>query len=296
VVDGHGVVEVRGTIRGFTFNGGNDDIHIKLADNARALFARGCASVTLGADSVFTGVANVPFSLRTLKGGAHAELVDVDIIGLGTEDLEALEALERFTPVFPAWGGKKWARRIPLKASWRDTETLPTFRHPVTGLRKWLKKGSERAHFWNRVAEVLTKTHAPGALQSKARFWAARARRKQATGRERILMNAYALVGYGERVVLPLLVFVAIAALGAWFLYTQQGYLAVENLKDKCFGVVFARTLLLPFNFLKLTSDAANTSVSTPALAVTTFVRVSGFVLIGFAAFAARRVARVETR
>ena len=56
--------------------------------------------------------------------------------------------------------------------------------------------------------KLLEVTHAPGAVQANARFAWAKARQKALRfGREKALLWTYSLVGYGERILKPLVLY-----------------------------------------------------------------------------------------
>lgn len=69
--------------------------------------------------------------------------------------------------------------------------------------------------FWAQLSDLVAEKKAPGSVQSALRFVAAHARLKAAPrrSRERSWLRLYWLLGYGERIERPLLIYLTAATL-----------------------------------------------------------------------------------
>jgi hypothetical protein len=136
-----------------------------------------------------------------------AELEDVNVYDLNIGDLLTLEGAERVEPWVPR---PQMARRAE-DAMFRDQD-------PRLAQR-------QRMHFWSRMTDILKLKKAPGRLQSEVRYAAQRARNNALPmRRERALLTAYSLVGYGERILLPLGWYLLVGlVLTVWFSAPDRG-------------------------------------------------------------------------
>jgi hypothetical protein len=137
---------------------------------------------------------------RLISDVDEAELERIDIYHLTVDDVRRLKAAARITP---------WIPGRPLAARRREL-AMPL------GTDDKRLRAQRRADFWIQFADVLSAQQASGSVQSNVRVATMRARRKAlGYGRERFWLAAYSLIGYGERILIPLAIWLAgVMALG----------------------------------------------------------------------------------
>jgi hypothetical protein len=222
--------------------------------------------------AIVNGAPDGALVLEELKTVTGAELEDVNIYHLNIGDLQTLKDAERVEP----WLPRPRMARLAEDAMFREQE-------PRVAQR-------QRMHFWSQMTDVLRMRKAPGRLQSEVRYAAQRARRKAlAIGRERAVLTAYGLVGYGERILLPLLWYVVLASvLTAWFSVPEQG----DKWSLGQSVSLFIDVVESPLAFFRLA--AVPSLESTPQELALLGYRVVGLLLLLLSVFAVRRLVRLE--
>ena len=138
---------------------------------------------------------------------ADAEIEGVSLYELSIADVPNLAKAARVSP---------W---IPRARKARKLERAMTF-----GVSSDNGTRRQRAViFWERLGIALQDQHAPGSDQSNVRLAAYRARKRQlswrANTREKALLTAFSVIGYGERIVLPLCIWLVGLLVAALVLY-----------------------------------------------------------------------------
>lgn len=254
-------------------------IRLRLEQASQVLDARGEVSLDATRASVCSGDPRHPLVIAGVKGAEGAHILDVDIYSLEIHDLNGLKEAERLSPWLPRGrAGKR--RQDNMKLGGGSIEEV----------------ARKRAHFWTRLATIVEGTHAPGRIQSEVRFASARARRRgSAQGREKKVLQLYAVVGYGERIGSPLLLLLALSAAAA-LAHEDVSSLQIGSLADVAtFGGNLVAYFLSPLKILRIDGLPSPPHVSDdwPQIGAA-LVRALGFVLIGFSLLAIRRVAKTD--
>ena len=267
-------VYAQGWLDGPSFGQAGKPVNVSVS--GRVLDATGHARLYSEPSSVVSGHADTPLALSAVDAAAEAEVENVDIYGLGISDLTKLGAAERFYPWLPGPGE---CRRREDRMFSDDDERLARRR---------------RMHFWASATAIVKNSHAPGRIQSEVRFAAQRARRRALpAGKERLWLSMYGLVGYGERVIRPLVGFVLLSfAVAVWF--------AWSDITAQAFGMGSWRSLWpvwwdlarSPLAFFRLVSAPERESVGQSAALL--LFRVLGLFLLLLPLLAVRRLVRLE--
>jgi hypothetical protein len=281
---GSGEVQVLGAITDVRFGSGTNPISLNVRGQVFA--ASGQVNLEMGPEAVCVGDRYTPLEVHRIKDCKGGLLDGVGVYWLeGIGELTTLEQAESFSPWFPP------RSRLGVSLPWRDPRTA--FRDRMIlggGSAETIRQ--KQAHFWNRMAGILENNHAGGTVQSEVRWEAARARRRALRwGRERFLLSAYSLIGYGERIFLPLLWLFVLAGIATPILLDPPPVsLSCERWDE--FGSTFGRTLLSPLAFFRFvgTPDAHGPLEHGALLTV----RIAGLLLLFFALAAIRRVTKAE--
>ena len=150
-----------------------------------------------------------------------------------------------------------------------------------------------RADFWTQLSEVLREQQASGSVQSNVRVAAMRARRRAlGYGRERFWLAAFSLIGYGERILLPLAVWLAgvVAAGVAYALVVDVPYrvVSVEFVK------LLARLLAGPLAILRVEELRPQNAPGTWDTVIWVGAQVLGTICLGAVLVAIRKVTRAS--
>jgi hypothetical protein len=141
-------------------------------------------------DALCQGSAHSPLVVTHVGKVDGAELERINIYHLSVGDIRRLQPAARVTPWIP---GARAARRREL------TMRLGTDNEQLQAER--------RADFWTKLAAILSTQQVLGSTQSNVRLASMRARRRALPrGRERFWLWVFSLIGYGERIMLPLLI------------------------------------------------------------------------------------------
>jgi hypothetical protein len=301
-------------------------LRLRLDRNARVLAGSGDVFLDARKGAFISGASDDPVRLHGVGSVRNAELETVELSSLGPSDLRRLSMAQRVVPGF-----RPRTKRRPIEVGSSDDDQREEQDYSIHGLtpsdvrrlfkaqpvvpglvgpslRRWIQtrlaappsmsSGKEyaarhsAAFFWQTLAELTKDKHCPGSVQAEVRYRAARARRRAAAwGREKLLLAVYSIVGYGERVGRPILLFVAIAVVGG--LRLQDAVRGATGMKWSHLESV-VRAALLPFSIFSPISGVGVPGNNVGLLALAISIRVLGLVLIGFAVIAARKITRLE--
>jgi hypothetical protein len=271
---GSGYISIGGTLTRPRFEPVTD---LVVEVRGSVLDATGEVTVLIAnARSVVTGDRDRPVVLKAIREAQSALLEQVDIYNLAIGDLSALETSERFSPWIPA---PRKARRLEdaMSLGGGSDETIRV----------------KRAHFWMRVSTMTRDKHAPGVVQSEVRYAAQRARRRSLRfGREWAMLAAYQCLGFGERILRPLLLYAVLTGAVAVVFTADPGHGGLANAN---FLSIWVSVLASPLAFLRLPSVGTALHPHGPAQqGALFFMRLVGLLLLLLALIAARRLAKAE--
>lgn len=252
---------------------------VELSVLGRVLDAEGEVALTAHSRAVVSGGPSGALALRAVRDVTGAEVDNVDIYGLTIGDLAPLRQAERFYPWLPR----------PRKCREREDAM---FAEEEKGLAR-----RRRMHFWSGMTAIVKDTHAPGRVQSEVRYAAQHARQRALPWRkERLLLYAYWLLGYGERILRPLVWYAVLSlALAAWFAGPFERTALTWNAVLETWNTVapmWWKVAQAPLSFFRLTTGPFLDSTAQQA-ALLSF-RVIGLLLLVLSLLAVRRLVRLE--
>lgn len=267
-VSGQGRLWVRGTLRRSAIESQTPARRIVLGIDvdSEVWNARGSVLLDARPGSICHGLAETPLQLLGVQVADDSELDNVNMFGLSAlSDLRQLAGAERLSP----WMPRRWLSFRPAREAADGMDMTP----------------AEKAHFWSRLSDMLRESHARGAVQADVRYLAKRARRHELSwGREKSLLTIYSAVGYGERILLPLILLVLAALLVTQVLvWPPGGGVAWQD---------FFRVLVSPLAFFRFVKAVQPEGLGQEILLVV--YRVLGLGLLVLAFLAARRVVRAD--
>lgn len=278
-VAGYGIVTLSGRVRGLTVADGSR-IEVQLAGAAQVTQATGPTVLRASRGSTCLGRQDAPLVLLPGTDLTEADVQHVDIYNLRVADIPGLRRCERLAPALPSRSWRDWQHPA------RKREDAMVF--PGDSQRE---RDQQRAYFWASMSALLKEKHAPGSTQSEVRLAAVRARRKSLPlGRERLLLWLFSLIGYGERVVLPLAVFLLLCLPAAFWL---QRHAALPTGWLHEWYRLIQQPLAL-FHVLSVPTVTVTGQVPLAEVGVVDLIRAVGVVLIGFSVLAIRRITRPE--
>jgi hypothetical protein len=270
---GSGSVIAVGELSESEFKPEGGPLTLSIPSGKEAIDVFGKAAVSAVQGSVCAGLKNRPLKLTQVLDANGSEFQEVDLFALTLRDVVPMSELERLGPWFPTSLKELRARADAMTHGTTDPD---------------LQK-SRNAHFWSRMSVILNDTHAPGNAQSKARYLAARARRRAAPwGREKILLSLYSAVGYGETILRPAIILPALAVIATALkmIFGKGGDPAIP---DTLLGY-----LLAPLTFFRASTVLPPPSEDTlPTLGLTALTIVE-LLLLFFLLSAIRRVTKAE--
>lgn len=263
----NGILNLRGSHDGHRIEGlphATPTVH--LIDGVVFLNAQGRFALKAEKQTLINGDAATPAMITAIESVEEAELDRVNLLHL---EFGSLIPLQRATRVAPWLPGLYGTRRL---------EALVNF-----------KNDEQRAYYWRELTRIMADKHAPGNLQSIARFQGYSARLAASTSiREKSLLTVYRGVGFGECIGRPLVVYVVISAVLA----------CLYMLGDKDSGTLrtLGGMLLAPLGILRAVDSEALVSAKRGTLELITvdLARIVGAALIAFSLLAARRLTRAE--
>jgi hypothetical protein len=277
-VIGVGFVQTSWDLESPTFSpeGGELTLHMDASSNVMNASGR-VALGDLRSGVLFQGSSTNPVAVTYVsKEMAHAELDRINIYDLTVGDVRRLKTTARITPWIPvSWAARK--RELAMPVGTDDK-----------GLR-----AQRRADFWAQFAEILSAQHASGSVQSDVRVAVMRARRKALRyGRERFWLSAYSLIGYGERILLPMVVWLAGVVLAglayALVVGVPYGIISVEFIK------LLVRFMAGPLAILRVEELRPKNVPGSWDTVIWVGAQVLGTICLGGALIAVRKVTRAS--
>jgi hypothetical protein len=257
----------------FTPQGGELTLHVP---GPHSVF-NASGRVTLGTVSdgaLCQGSTHSPLVLAGVKEiGEGGELERLDLYDLSVGDVRRLQPAGRVTPWIP--GPRAARERERAMRVGTDSPKL---------------QAQRRADFWTKLAATLSAQQVLGSVQSNVRLASMRARRRALPwGRERFWLSAFALIGYGERIMLPLLVWLGGVVLAG------LGYAAVvgvpSGVASPQFVELLGRLALGPLAILRVELRPPNVPGPWDTV-IWVAAQVLGAVCLGSALVAIRKVTR----
>jgi hypothetical protein len=293
-VSGSGSIVISSSVADALFSRqpGQPPLTVVLAEGSQLLDARSAPysepiALQLAAGSVCTGHPELPLRLQTVQVHAGSQLQDVNCYELKLPDLLQVQECQRFHPWIPrprrSWRPVTWVQH-PAR-HWEDAQIDELTRD--LSLR-------ERSHYWATMATILKESHAPGWVQSEARYAAARCRRASTPDRrEWLLLSVYRLAGYGERIFRPVLLLGALAAIAVALHSGANGLSFSPEAMGSTVRLWF-RYLVAPLAFFRIESlPSIHVNTFWPGLGLTVY-RAVGILLIVICLIATRRIAKAE--
>jgi hypothetical protein len=274
---GRGTVSVRSRMDFPRFDPGPEGrIAVLVRPDGKIYKGAGEIELSQAVGAVITGNrGRRPLAVTRVGDVTDAELLQISLYGL--EDPGCIQALRRARRVVP------W---IPSALRARQLQGTQTLGAPInSGRYRW-----ERNHtLWADLVEILQNDQGNGAIQADARVHRMRARKRALSPRsnpiEWLLLSAYALFGYGERITTPLLVWGGFVS-ACFVALTRAGHVRIAggsaNLHIE---------LMSPLHVL----DALRSQpIPMPAWCqlLMSVCQSAGFLLVGMSAMAARRMLR----
>jgi hypothetical protein len=228
----------------------------------------------VGEDALCQGAAQNPLAITSVGMVEGAELERINIYELSVGDVRRLTPAARVTPWIP---DARAARRRELAMRLgTDNKQL---------------QAERRADFWTKLAAILSSQQVLGSTQSNVRLASMRARRRALPrGREKFWLWAFSLIGYGERIVQPLLIWlggVVLAGLAhAAIVPVPSGIASIQ------FADLLVRLALGPLAFLRVDQLRPPNALGPWDTVIWIFALVLGTVCLGFSLVAIRKVTR----
>jgi hypothetical protein len=262
---------------------------LRVVSLGRALECSGTVALYNSPNCHITGARRRPIGIVSARNIKNANLDNVNLSQLPTRHIEQLRKANRVVPYVPWPLPRRSERPVDEKSG-----LVPTI--PRTIMQGRLAK-YDSAYFWANLADLVKDKHCPGHVQAKVRLAAIRCRRKSVhLGREKFLLIAYSLVGYGELLLRPILVYVALTYLGGLYFTGVTPIDPISRMATEpwTFLEAWIQCLLLPLTFFRPPSGVPFPTDNLGQLSAAISLRVIGIVLIGFSVLAARRLVRLE--
>lgn len=254
--------------------------------NSTGLFVKGSPEIKrLYPGATLIGASDGTLAPRIIDGDMkNARIENLNVYYIDTRALPFLEQLEHLTVWIPD------SRKLRIENEHNRGDGVAVV--PIS------KEFSARYHFWRRISEMVAEKGGRGEVQSRLRETANRTRLRSLSGftRERLLLWLYSLVGYGERIGLPLAIHTSLAVgfavlIGLWF-PDALGANEAQPCSLGEFAWLAWQILISPLAFFRF---AEVPDVATQwAQVLLMLVRINGVVMIFFSLAAIRRVARAE--
>jgi hypothetical protein len=225
-------------------------------------------------DRLCQGSTQSPLVITTVRAIQQgAELERVDIYDLSVGDIRRLQPAGRITPWIP--GPRAARKREQAMRVGTDSPELQPQR---------------RADFWTQLAAVLSAQQVLGSVQSNVRLASLRARRKALShGREKLWLSAFSLIGYGERILLPLLLWFSGIVLAGLVYAAVVGI--PSGIASPQFVELLGRLALGPLAILRVELHPLNTPGPWD-MVIWVAVQLLGTICLGFALVAIRKITR----
>jgi hypothetical protein len=273
---GSGVVHVRRDLESPTFSPEGGELALTVeGPTGNVMNASGQVKLQfVGNDALCQGAAQNPLAITSVSMVEGAELERINIYELSVGDVRRLAPAARVTPWIP--GARDARRRELAMRLGTDNEQL---------------QAERRADFWTKLAAILSSQQVLGSTQSHVRLASMRARRRALPrGREKFWLGAFSLIGYGERIVQPLLIWlggVVLAGLAhAAIVPVPSGIASIQ------FADLLVRLALGPLAFLRVDQLRPPNAPGPWDTVIWIFALVLGTVCLGFSLVAIRKVTR----
>jgi hypothetical protein len=274
-ITGSGRVHVRSDLESPTFSPEGGELAVVIHPTGNVMNASGRVVLEqVAEDALCQGSAQSPLVVTRVGKVDGAELERINIYDLSVGDVRRLQPAARVTPWIP---NALEARRREL------TMRLGTDNAKLQAER--------RADFWTKLAAILSAQQVLGSTQSNVRLASMRARREALSwSRERFWLSVFSLIGYGERITLPLL----------WWLggvvLASLAHAAVvpipSGIASRQFAELLVRLALGPLAFLRVDELRPPNAPGPWDTLIWIAALILGTVCLGFALVAIRKVTR----
>jgi hypothetical protein len=275
-ITGSGRVHVRWDLESPTFSPEGGELALRINVTGNVLNASGCVVLEeVAGDALCQGSAEGLLVVTRVGEVDGAELERINIYNLSVGDVGRLRPAARVTPWIPA---------NPLKA--RSCEHAMRL-----GTDNAKLQADRRADFWTKLAATLSTQQVLGSTQSNVRLASMRARREALPwGREKFWLSVFSLIGYGERITLPLvwwLVVVTLASLAHAAVVPIPSGIASSQ-----FAELFGRLALGPLGFLRVEVLRPPNAPGPGDTLIWIGALILGTIFLGFALLAIRKITR----
>ena len=273
-ITGTGRVHVRQDLESPTFSPEGGELALRVYRTGNVMNASGRVVLEeVAEDALCQGAAHNPLVVTSVGEVNGAELKRINLYELSVGDVRRVQPAARVIPWIPTRGarGRELAMRLGT-----DNEQL---------------QAERRADFWTKLAAILSSQQVLGSTQSNVRLASMRARQRALSrGREKFWLRAFSLIGYGERILQPLLIWLGgVVVLGlahAMVVGIPTGIASVQ------FAYLLGRLALGPLAILRL-DDLRPPNAPGPWDTIIWIVAlILGTVCLGFSLVAIRKVTR----
>jgi hypothetical protein len=225
---------------------------LEVGQHARVEGVEGPAKIHGHGHSLIAGIRPAG-DLRGVDGSAALRIEDVHM-----ERDVSPDGISLVNATFPV--SRSGLRVISQLANSAHVEPLPHRGLPGRPLIHGGWGSGGELQLENEYARALAELAAnKGARASTRTYLAAcayRMRQRSAGWMERQVLRSYALLGYGERVLAPLLTFLSIAAIMTWLGYVTQGQTRLDVTEARDWLATYSDWSTSPLHILRLTSPA----------------------------------------
>jgi hypothetical protein len=272
-ITGIGRVHVRQDLESPTFSPEGGELVLRIHPTGNVMNASGLVALDqVAEDALCQGSAHSPLAVRRVGEVNGAELERIDIYDLSVGDVRRLQPAARVTPWIPRPGIARQRERAMRLGT--DNEQL---------------QAERRADFWTKLAAILSTQQVLGSAQSNVRLASMRARRKALPrGREKSWLWAFSLIGYGERILQPLLIWlggvVLLGLVHAVVVGIPSGIASIQ------FAELLARLALGPLAILRVDELRPPNAPGPWDMVIWIAALILGTVCLGFSLVAIRKV------
>jgi hypothetical protein len=258
-----------------TFTPKDGELELHVAATGNVLNAAGRVVISaVEEDTLCQGSAHIPLVVTRVGTVNGAELERINIYDLSVGDVRRLQPAARVTPWIP--NALEARRRELAMRLGTDNAKL---------------QAERRADFWTKLAAILSTQQVLGSTQSNVRLASMRARRRALPwGRERFWLSAFSLIGYGERITLPLLWWLGgVVAFGLAHATVVQ---IPSGIASRQFAALLLRLALGPLAILRVDELRPPNAPGPWDTLIWIAALILGTICLGFALVAIRKVTR----
>jgi hypothetical protein len=274
-ITGSGWVYVRWDLESPTFSPEGGELTLMINPTGNVMNASGRVVLEQVAEDALCQGSTDSLLVVTHVGKVDgAELERINIYDLSIGDVRRLQPAARVTP---------W---IPNALEARSRE-----RAMRLGTDNAKLQAERRADFWTKLAAILSAQQVLGSTQSNVRLASMRARRQALSwGRERFWLSVFSLIGYGERITLPLLIWLGGVVLAG---LAHSAVVPIPSgIASRQFAELVARLALGPLAFLRVDELRPPNASGPWDTVIWIAALILGTVCLGFALVAIRKVTR----